>query len=311
MSQLIMLIGVAGSGKSTWAKKYYDDALNSGIRTIIISSDAIRKELFGDESDQTHNTEVFEEVHLRIHAALHTYDTVIYDATNLNRKRRIAFLKTIRGICYKKAVVFPITDKQVIKRIELRERKVPLYAINRQFRQMEFPQWYEGWDEIDIHLDPENMISYMEVFDECNLPHRNHHHTLDIIPHMIAVGSHFAQKNYPQWLEEAALLHDCGKGFAREFLNTKGEVTEEAHYYGHEHYGAQLSLLLPTADNTPYSRIARAQLIDLHMEPLRRTEESLKKLYDLIDMNRLDSREYSSVESWMLKELSFFDGLEA
>lgn len=311
MPQLIMLIGVAGSGKSTWAKEYCNEALYFGNRTLIVSSDAIRKELFGDESDQTHNIEVFEEVHRRIHNALYTYDTVIYDATNLNRKRRTAFLRTLRCNCYKKAMVFPITDKQVIKRMELRERKVPLYAINRQFRQIEFPQWYEGWDEIDVHLDPENMISYMEVFDECNLPHRNHHHTLDIIPHMIAVGSHFTQKNYPQWLEEAALLHDCGKGFAREFLNTKGEITEEAHYYGHEHYGAQLSLLLPTADDTPYSILARAQLIDLHMEPLRLSEENLKKLYDLIDRNKLDSREYSSVESWMLKDLHMYDGLEA
>ena len=57
-----MLIGVSGCGKSSFARdcsEGYDD-------TEVFSSDAIRKEVFEDENDQTHNNEVFSILHKRI-----------------------------------------------------------------------------------------------------------------------------------------------------------------------------------------------------------------------------------------------------
>ena len=47
MPKLIMMVGVAGSGKSTVAMRY---ALTQSA--IIYSSDAIRAELYGDENCQ-------------------------------------------------------------------------------------------------------------------------------------------------------------------------------------------------------------------------------------------------------------------
>ena len=59
MPQLILLIGIPGSGKSFYAKKYdYDRIFKHN--TTILSSDQIRKEILGDENDQTHNDEVFD-----------------------------------------------------------------------------------------------------------------------------------------------------------------------------------------------------------------------------------------------------------
>ena len=52
---LYMMVGVPGSGKSFIAK---------GLNCPIVSSDAIRKELYGSEDDQSHNGEVFNEVHV-------------------------------------------------------------------------------------------------------------------------------------------------------------------------------------------------------------------------------------------------------
>ena len=52
-----MMVGVAGSGKSFIARD---------LGCPIVSSDAIRAELFGSEEDQSHNGEVFNELHKRI-----------------------------------------------------------------------------------------------------------------------------------------------------------------------------------------------------------------------------------------------------
>ena len=89
MGLLVMLIGISGCGKSSFARDFsegYDD-------TEVFSSDAIRKEVFGDENDQTHNNEVFSILHKRIISSLKKGKVCVYDATNLNRKRRMTFLQ--------------------------------------------------------------------------------------------------------------------------------------------------------------------------------------------------------------------------
>ena len=58
----IMMIGLSASGKSTCAKAIKE--------ATIISSDEIRKELFGDYKDQKHNHLVFEEMRKRIKQSL-------------------------------------------------------------------------------------------------------------------------------------------------------------------------------------------------------------------------------------------------
>ena len=77
-----MLVGISGSGKSS--HKFEEEVVK-------ISSDALRAELYGDENDQTHNAEIFNELHKRVIKHLKAGDNVVYDATNLSRRRRIAF----------------------------------------------------------------------------------------------------------------------------------------------------------------------------------------------------------------------------
>ena len=79
-AKLTMLIGVSGVGKSTFAKQLKD----AGEIDLIISSDALRAELFGDENEQNRNNELFNELHNRIRKALKEGKRVGYDATNLS-----------------------------------------------------------------------------------------------------------------------------------------------------------------------------------------------------------------------------------
>ena len=55
---MTMTVGLVASGKSTYARKLVNDT-----DAIILSSDALRWELFGDETDQEHNQQVVQELH--------------------------------------------------------------------------------------------------------------------------------------------------------------------------------------------------------------------------------------------------------
>lgn len=61
----VMMVGLPGSGKSTYAKELADE-----MRAVICSSDAIREELRGDENSQDKNEEVFKILHSRIKECL-------------------------------------------------------------------------------------------------------------------------------------------------------------------------------------------------------------------------------------------------
>ena len=53
LPELIVLCGLPGAGKSTYARQYVQEH----SETKIMSSDSIRKELYGDESIQGGSTE--------------------------------------------------------------------------------------------------------------------------------------------------------------------------------------------------------------------------------------------------------------
>lgn len=61
MSKVIVMSGLPGSGKSAKAKE-----LAVTYNADIVSSDALRLELFGDENDQEHNEEIFTEMKKRV-----------------------------------------------------------------------------------------------------------------------------------------------------------------------------------------------------------------------------------------------------
>lgn len=94
MSDVYIMIGIPGSGKSTYIKKHFniDDE-----HVAIVSPDEIRKEFYGDISIQGNGDEVFSEAYKRMYKAMVADKTVIFDATNaasLSRKKLIKTLKT-------------------------------------------------------------------------------------------------------------------------------------------------------------------------------------------------------------------------
>lgn len=128
--KLYVLVGCSGSGKSTFAKKIQNDD------TVIISTDAIRKELFGREECQRESERVFAIAHYRVKAALLEDRNVIFDATNTTTKGRKSLLEYVeKTYCWKVAIVFAAPVDECKRRNQMRDRKVPDAVIERQFKQ--------------------------------------------------------------------------------------------------------------------------------------------------------------------------------
>lgn len=268
----LMLVGLPASGKSTKCKE-----LAKEYNATIFSSDALREEMFGDVNDQTHNQELFAELHKRIKDCFSSGKSAIYDACNINYKRRMAFLAELKNTpCEKICVIMATPLIACYERNTMRERKVPISVIIRMFKSFNVPYFYEGWDDIKIEYgdyvkyygDPMNFyIGYM------NYNQHNSHHTLSLGEHCRQVSLHVG---YDVDLVYAGLLHDCGKPSCQTVVNKKGENDGNCHYYDHQYAGCYQSLFYNYGDINP---LDVAIIIMWHMQPYFNKEEKTKNKY--------------------------------
>lgn len=256
-----MMCGLPGSGKS-----YFTSELSKTNGSIVYSSDKIREELYGDENSQDNNEEVFKVLHKRIKDSLRNGNSVIYDATNINSKRRRAFVFEMKNInCWKVCAIVATPYEECIENNNNRDRTVPEEVIRRMYMNWNTPYWFEGWDNIIIKFNSQYISLKKTPSDFINNAYHfnqeNPHHTMTLGEHCESVAS----KLYDSTLIFAGMLHDCGKPFTKTFTNCKGEKTEIAHYYNHQNVGAYKSLFYeypPTFDPIEVSI-----LVNLHMQP--------------------------------------------
>ncbi len=276
---LILLVGIPGSGKSTYAKKYIPDYPKQAVH---LSSDSIRAELYGNESIQGNPADVFSLMQKRAVEALNNGYDVLYDATNITRKDRAGII----GMCPKFAKIechiiwAPI--EVCIERDSKRERTVGKEVIDRMLKRFQAPYYDEGISLIKI-VGPDyfNQTSYHnKCFNNMNIPHDNPHHTLDILNHCREAAEYITSDNLN--LIAAAEMHDIGKPYVKAFIDSKGNTCETAHYYQHHCVGAWMAY--GCAWGNPYV----AWLISTHMDPFMNTKyynnlpPFLKKDIDLL-----------------------------
>ena len=82
---LVLLIGPAGSGKSTFARKHF-------ANTEIVSSDALRAVVSDDPGDQSASTDAFHLLRLIAAKRLRRRKLTVIDATNVQRTARRGLL---------------------------------------------------------------------------------------------------------------------------------------------------------------------------------------------------------------------------
>lgn len=242
LPKFYMMIGLPASMKSSFIER------NKINNDVIVSSDALREELFGDVNDQTHNNEVFNEMYKRTRQGLSSNHNVWYDATNLSRKKRINLLKELPS-CQKIAIVMA-TPFEVCKLFNnKRDRTVPYYVMKRMYKSFEPPHYDEGFDKILVNSwRHEGWKPADEILAEnIKCPHDNPYHSLSCGKHCLAAEEiaidYFSEhNNYSDYDKEiviaAARYHDMSKYKCKTWENRKGESSDWAHYYNHENVSA-------------------------------------------------------------------------
>ena len=151
MATLTLMVGIPGAGKSTYTKTKIDR------RVRILSSDAIRKELFRDEADQEHNDIVFDTLYSRARQLLIDGKDVLIDATNSTKQNRARSLEHFKDLSIrKKAIVIETPVSTCIERDKGRRRTVGCDVIKEFADEFEYPAKDEGFDEIVHILSTEN-----------------------------------------------------------------------------------------------------------------------------------------------------------
>ena len=255
---LILLCGIPGSGKTTWAKNY----ISKNPDFVHLSSDAIRAELYGDENIQGNPVEVFTLMQKKAVESLNAGYNVVYDATSMTRKDRAGIISMCPKFTHIQCNIIWAPIETCIERDTTRERTVGKEVIDRMLKRFQMPYYDEGIDEISI-VQPGNFNrdTYFEcIINAMKIPHDNPHHQLDIYNHCMEAFNYAVEKNFDWEIREAAYCHDCGKPYVKSFVNTKGELSDVAHYYQHQCVGAWIACGLTFNIHTIW-------LISTHMAP--------------------------------------------
>lgn len=259
---LILLVGPPGAGKTTYAEKY----ISQNDNTVYLSSDEIRKEMWGNEAIQGNNNEIFGRMQAMAVDGLNSGYDVIYDATNMTRKDRAGIISVCPKVAKIECHIIWATIETCIKRDSARKRTVGKEVIDRMLKRFHAPYYDEGIDEIKVIL-PNDFNQQKYIDDSMNamkIPHDNPHHTLDIYNHCESAYKYTVNNDMcDNTLALAASFHDIGKPYVKTFMNAKGEPSDTAHYYGHQCVGAWMAYGL-VVDNI---RVDIAWLVSTHMVP--------------------------------------------
>ncbi len=145
---MVVLVGIAGSGKSTFALAHF-------APTEILSSDVFRAIVADDEADQSASEAAFALLHAALEARLARGRLSVVDATNVEEWGRrqlleIAHRRTRPAV----AIVLDLPVEVCLARLGLRVRRpVPPHAVRRQHRELR--RWLptlgdEGFESVSV-----------------------------------------------------------------------------------------------------------------------------------------------------------------
>jgi predicted kinase len=128
---VVVLVGAAGSGKSTWAARRFR-------RTEIVSSDDLRAVVGTGDADLDTTADAFAALDLIVAARVKRRLTTVIDTLGLDPVRRRGYLELARAGGMPALVVLLETDAALCRaRNRARDRPVPAPALTAQLR----PPW--------------------------------------------------------------------------------------------------------------------------------------------------------------------------
>lgn len=280
MANFYMMVGLPGSGKTTFAYNIEKEA-------VVISSDIIRKELWGSEEKQGDNKIVFEELEKRVMENLAADKSVVYDATNIKAKKRKDFLYRLRKIPNVNTVcmLMSVPYEQCLERNNERGRVVPEEVIEKMYMNFEVPQIREGWNQINI-IQPklENYDIFKEMDRLCKISSDFEDNTIG--NHCIKAAKYVID-NYSlkrsvkdlTKLQLAAFMHDIGKDFFQKAVEKDWNQYNTSNCSNISAYDSILYLAKDKSLDTVEDVLYVADLIQLHRRPFFiKSEEDKEKL---------------------------------
>ncbi|MBW4695017.1 MAG: AAA family ATPase [Lyngbya sp. HA4199-MV5] len=155
--RLIFLVGLPGSGKSSFAAAL----LRHCPQRRLIATDTIRSQLFGDEAIQGHWLKVWREVGRQFQQATQQIlagevSEAIYDATNVVRRDRCRAIALARAYGFTTVIAIWLNTplSVCLKRNRHRDRQVPEPVILQMHRRLKGapPALADGYDRF-IKID--------------------------------------------------------------------------------------------------------------------------------------------------------------
>ncbi len=168
MTKLILLIGLPGSGKSTLAKKLLAECPQMSL----ISTDAIRGQLFGSQAVQGSWLLIWREIEGQFQQATSTYKTAIFDATNAQRRHRREVIALARdlGFTHVRGIWVDTPVWLCLARNKRRSRQVPEEIILRMHRQLR-----DAPPSLEEGLDSVFRLSEKSEYGNCDRPVSKNH----------------------------------------------------------------------------------------------------------------------------------------